>query len=182
MKDAFTFLIIGVLLTVIFSLVIKNYIFKLSNVSFKDRFWLSLLFIFITINFYLLADNLSNNKLDIKALIFLFVALFTSLLAIYLFHKKVNNDDFTILVGICIFMQSAISMSISNNYSENFLVHFVHSLMYIGLPAFLFYEINNKKKDKTSELEHFNFTKKDGDDAVRFIFKLVDTFKDRETQ
>ncbi len=75
-----------------------------------------------------------------------------SLAMLFITRKNIRNEDFIACIAILILMQSTLSMLISNSTDVSLNVKFLHGCFYIGLPAFLIYEISNNE-DKFKNIE-----------------------------
>ncbi|MFC0309220.1 hypothetical protein ACFFHK_05790 [Gallibacterium trehalosifermentans] len=147
------------------------------GILYRDRFW------FIT-SFVLIFCQLVFLESETNSVIYIICTMYSGLIStgslIYLFSKKIDNIDFTVVVGIFILMQSALSMLISSKFNDNdYNVSLIHAMIYIGLPSFLLFEIDKKRKqasknNNSKEISESNI------DSVKFIFKLVETFNHRE--
>lgn len=140
------------------------------------------LFIFAVLSLILQMIILDGGKLvppDYNEIILYLVSLFSFSIVTFLFsqRKKIKNDDFIILVGVTILIQSAISMIISSSNGYSFNIKLIHSILYITLPAFCIYEVSNNKKDFLELNDKLNILQKEMQRSCSNLVKKENTHK-----
>ena len=141
-------IIILIIFTSIIFTIKMSFTTFLKGVNYKYKIPFFIAFLSFLIQFLIL-DNKENN--EYSQLILLVGGLVFLICSVFLFsaRNKIGKKDFSIVIGILMLFQSAISMKISSSNLYMLNIEFAHACIYIGLPAFLIFEIS--KSDKPSK-------------------------------